>query len=103
MRENLTSGLRWQGMETRIENPRRHSLTLPHCIRFARRCERGGAGDLDAQRSCAWAGRSHPLLRIPLGRTATPEEAAGGILLMASPLASYITGHTLEVTGGAGI
>jgi 3-oxoacyl-[acyl-carrier protein] reductase len=41
--------------------------------------------------------------RRPLGRPATPEEAAGGILLMASPLASYITGHTLEVTGGAGI
>jgi len=42
-------------------------------------------------------------MRIPLGRAAAPEEAAGGILLMASPLASFITGHTLEVTGGAGI
>lgn len=42
-------------------------------------------------------------MRIPLGRAATPQEAAGGILLMASPLASFITGHTLEVTGGAGI
>lgn len=41
--------------------------------------------------------------RSPLGRPATPAEAANGILLMASPLASYITGHTLEVTGGAGI
>ena len=40
---------------------------------------------------------------IPLGRAATPEEAASGILLMASPLAAYITGHTLEVTGGVGI
>ncbi|MCP4357125.1 MAG: SDR family oxidoreductase [Chloroflexi bacterium] len=43
-----------------------------------------------------------PML-IPLGRTGSPEEAAGGILLMASPLAAYITGHTLEVTGGRGI
>lgn len=42
-------------------------------------------------------------LRIPLGRPATDEEAAGGILLIASPLASYITGHVLEVTGGMGI
>ena len=33
----------------------------------------------------------------------TPEEAAGGILMMASPLAGYVTGHTLEVTGGSGI
>jgi 3-oxoacyl-[acyl-carrier protein] reductase len=43
-----------------------------------------------------------PML-IPLGRAATPEEAAGGILLLASPWAAYITGHTLEVTGGSGI
>ena len=39
----------------------------------------------------------------PLGRPGTADEAAGGILLMASPLAGYVTGHTLEVTGGAGI
>lgn len=42
-------------------------------------------------------------MMIPLGRPATPAEAAGGILLLASPYASYITGHTLEVTGGAGM
>ena len=29
MRENLTSGSRWQGMETGLTIPRRHSLTLP--------------------------------------------------------------------------
>lgn len=40
---------------------------------------------------------------IPLRRAGTPAEAAAGILLMASPLASYVTGHTLEVTGGVGI
>ena len=39
----------------------------------------------------------------PLGRAGTDREAAGGVVLMASPLASYVTGHTLEVTGGAGI
>jgi 3-oxoacyl-[acyl-carrier protein] reductase len=42
-------------------------------------------------------------LAIPLGRTGTVEEAAGGILMLASPWAGYITGHTLEVTGGMGI
>ncbi len=40
---------------------------------------------------------------IPLNRPGSPKEAAAGILLMASPMASYITGHTLEVTGGMGI
>lgn len=40
---------------------------------------------------------------IPLQRAGDPEEAAGGVLMMASPLASFITGHCLEVTGGAGI
>ncbi|KAF8588506.1 short-chain dehydrogenase/reductase SDR [Ramaria rubella] len=40
---------------------------------------------------------------IPLGRGGSPDEAAGGILFLASPLASYVSGHTLEVTGGSGI
>ncbi|HOZ46136.1 MAG TPA: SDR family oxidoreductase [Candidatus Hydrogenedentes bacterium] len=43
-----------------------------------------------------------PML-IPMGRTGTPEEAAAGIFLLALPMASYITGHVLEVTGGFGI
>ncbi|MEZ4863498.1 MAG: SDR family oxidoreductase [Caldilineaceae bacterium] len=45
--------------------------------------------------------RAYAATRSPLGRPASPTEAAGGILLLASPWASYITGHTLEVTGGA--
>jgi 3-oxoacyl-[acyl-carrier protein] reductase len=58
---------------------------------------------------------------IPLGRAGSPDEAAASILLyvcpphvvdkssnhdilsLVSPLASYVSGHTLEVTGGAGI
>lgn len=50
-------------------------------------------------------GHMHDLVKmlIPMGRTGTVEEAAGGILLLASPWAGYINGHTLEVTGGMGI
>lgn len=40
---------------------------------------------------------------IPVGRPGSAAEAAAGILLMACPLASYVNGHTLEVTGGRGI
>lgn len=44
-----------------------------------------------------------PAPGIPLGRGATPDEAAASVLFLASPLASFVSGHTLEVTGGAGI
>jgi 3-oxoacyl-[acyl-carrier protein] reductase len=37
---------------------------------------------------------------IPLGRAGTPEEVAQAILFLCSPLARYITGHTLAVNGG---
>jgi len=40
---------------------------------------------------------------IPLRRAGKPEEAGAAIVMLASPLSSYITGHCLEVTGGAGI
>jgi len=40
---------------------------------------------------------------IPLRRGGTVEEAAGSVLFLASPLAAYVSGHTLEVTGGGGI
>ena len=37
---------------------------------------------------------------IPLGRGATPEEAAGGIFILCTPWANYIHGQVLHVTGG---
>jgi len=37
---------------------------------------------------------------VPLERAGTVDEAAGSILMLCSPLASYITGQCLEVTGG---
>ncbi|KAK4703006.1 hypothetical protein P7C70_g3215, partial [Phenoliferia sp. Uapishka_3] len=49
------------------------------------------------------AAKPNDLPDTPLGRPGTPEEGAKAILFLISPLASYITGHTLEVTGGRGI
>ena len=40
------------------------------------------------------------LKQIPLRRLGTPEEMAGAALFLASPLASYILGHTIVVDGG---
>ena len=37
---------------------------------------------------------------IPLGRAATPQEAAGGIFILCTPWANYIHGQVLHVTGG---
>jgi 3-oxoacyl-[acyl-carrier protein] reductase len=37
---------------------------------------------------------------IPLGRLGTPDECAGAILYLVSPLASYVTGQTIDINGG---
>jgi 3-oxoacyl-[acyl-carrier protein] reductase len=37
---------------------------------------------------------------IPMGRLGTPEDMAGAVLFLASPLAGYVTGQTLIVDGG---
>ena len=37
---------------------------------------------------------------IPLGRPGTPQEAAGGVFLLCSPWANFITGQVLNITGG---
>jgi 3-oxoacyl-[acyl-carrier protein] reductase len=37
---------------------------------------------------------------IPLGRPATPAEAAGGIFFLCSPWSNYVHGQVLHVTGG---
>ena len=39
-------------------------------------------------------------MMIPLGRAGTPEEAAGPILFLASPLSDYVSGQVLLVSGG---
>jgi len=44
--------------------------------------------------------RQSVLSRIPLGRLATPEDQAGAILFLVSELSSYITGITIDVSGG---
>ena len=37
---------------------------------------------------------------IPLGRPGSPQEAAGGVFLLCTPWANFITGQVLGITGG---
>ena len=45
--------------------------------------------------------REEALAGIPLRRIATPEDVAGAVLFLASPLARHITGEILNVNGGS--
>jgi NAD(P)-dependent dehydrogenase (short-subunit alcohol dehydrogenase family) len=36
----------------------------------------------------------------PVGRLGEPAEVAAGVAFLASPAASYITGHVLDINGG---
>jgi 3-oxoacyl-[acyl-carrier protein] reductase len=40
------------------------------------------------------------LKKVPLGRIGRPDEIAEAVAYLASPAASYITGHVLRVNGG---
>jgi NAD(P)-dependent dehydrogenase (short-subunit alcohol dehydrogenase family) len=47
------------------------------------------------------AKREAVLREIPLGRLATPEDVAGAILYLASPLGAYLNGVCIPVNGGS--
>ncbi len=44
--------------------------------------------------------RQMAAMMIPLGRPATPEEAAGGVFFLCSPWSNYVHGQVLNITGG---
>ena len=49
----------------------------------------------------AGGGREEIEATIPLGRVASPEDIAGSVVFLASPLARHVTGEILNVNGGA--
>jgi len=44
--------------------------------------------------------REEMMKNIPLGRFGQPSEVANTVLFLCSPLASYVTGQTIEINGG---
>lgn len=60
---------------------------------LARYVELGLATSMEAQKAAFDANR-------PLGRTARPEEIAGGAVFLCSPAASFMTGSELVIDGG---
>jgi 3-oxoacyl-[acyl-carrier protein] reductase len=59
-----------------------------------------GAIDTAMMASVAEKAREHLSSAIALGRLGQPDEVAAAVLFLCSGLASYITGHVLEVDGG---
>src|SRR5919206_2236271 len=58
-------------------------------------------GDKEVELGIPQAMRQMAVNFIPLGRAGTPDEAAGPVLFLASPLSDYVTGAVVLVTGGS--
>jgi 3-oxoacyl-[acyl-carrier protein] reductase len=63
-------------------------------------CVAPGFIDTDMTRALPEAQRQAVMQHIPLGRVGQPSEVAAAVAFLASPLAAYITGATIDVNGG---
>jgi 3-oxoacyl-[acyl-carrier protein] reductase len=83
------------------------SMVKSMCIELAPRnitvnCVAPGWVDTEmAAPAYAGEGRERVARGIPIGRIATPEDIAGPIVFLCSPLARHITGEILNVNGGS--
>jgi len=63
-------------------------------------CVAPGFIDTDMTRALPEAQRQAVVQHVPLGRLGQPAEVAAAVGFLASPLAGYITGTTIDVNGG---
>lgn len=59
-----------------------------------------GIVETDMTKQALAANRDYYLQRIPIGRVATPKDIASVVTFLASDAAGYITGATIDATGG---
>jgi 3-oxoacyl-[acyl-carrier protein] reductase len=59
-------------------------------------------GPIETDMATQWSAeyRQQVLARIPLGRLGTPENVADVVLFLASKMADFMTGETINVNGG---
>ncbi len=72
----------------------------PHGVRVNAICPGFITTDMTAGVQSVEEIKRQILARIPMGRFGSPDEVAKAALFLASPMASYITGHCLVVDGG---
>lgn len=75
------------------------SWAAPHEVRV--NAIAPGIVDTELTREMSDAHRAQTLLRVPLGRFASPAEIASVVLFLLSDASSYVVGETISVNGGS--
>ena len=73
---------------------------MPSAVATALRITAGSRTNTSVPAGASMSSPSTVKTACPLGRTGTPQEAAGAVLFFASPLSDYVTGEVLICGGG---
>jgi 3-oxoacyl-[acyl-carrier protein] reductase len=107
---NISSRAAWRG-ETEFPDYGASKAALVNLTRsIARACAKYNItstcvapGFIDTEMAAAELARRHDeiVAQVPLGRVGSVEDVAGLVLFLASPMADYLNGATVDVNGGS--